>query len=96
MTISKKLVASGDQFELIKLCYALNQDKFKSEFGKVQIKIDSEDDLQNLANLAKSKLDVSGKLKDESGNPIVFDTMRIVNGMSGYTEQEKQLINLVD
>ena len=87
MTISKQGVANGDPFELIKLSYALNKKKFTEAFDKVKIKINSEEDLRGLADMAIAKLDVSGAIKDGEVI-IVFDTMRIVDGLKDYLDEE--------
>lgn len=97
MEISKKGVANGDPFELIKLSYSLNKEKFKDAFGKVKVKIESDKDLENLSKLYISKLDISGKIKSDDG-VIMFDTMRIIDSMKGYTTEEIKSIQplLVD
>jgi len=97
MTISKKGVANGDPLELIRLCYALNKQRFVNEFDKVKIQIVGEKDLESLAKLCNDKLDISGKIKD-GDIVIMFDTVRILDSMDGYTEQEKNSIQqyLVD
>lgn len=97
MTISKQGVANGDPFELIKLAFALNKEKLKEAFDKVKIKVETNEDLKLLSDFVKSKLDVSGKLKD-GDKVIMFDTMRILDGMGDYSEQEKESVKqyLVD
>lgn len=87
MTISKKGVANGDPLELLKLAYALNQEKLKSEFNKIGLQILSDEDLSTLADIVNKKLDVSGNIKS-GDNVIMFDTLRILDGIK-YTQQEK-------
>jgi len=91
MTISKKGVAIGDPLELIKLSYFLNKEKFISGFDKVSIKVGSELDLNGLAEIVKNKIDVGGKIKDKSGNVIMFDTMRILDSIK-YSKEEKDAV----
>lgn len=93
MTISRKGLANGETLELIKLSYALNKEKFVKEFDKVKVKIESVADLDLLSNIVKAKLDISGRMKDKvTGNVIMFDTMKIIDGLGKYTKEEKDAV----
>lgn len=90
MTISKSGLQSGNPLELLKFAWLLNSEKLKAAFLKVRVGIDTDDDLIDLAKISVSKADVSGAIKDENNNPIMFDVVRIVTGLKDYTQQEKQ------
>lgn len=90
MTISKSGLQSGNPLELLKFAWLLNEQKLKDAFLKVRVGIDTDDDLIDLAKLSVNKADIRGLIKDENNNPIMFDVVRIVSGLSGYTQQEKQ------
>lgn len=89
MTISKSGLQSGNPLELLKFAWLINEQKLKDAFLKVRVGIDTDDDLIDLAKLSISKADVNGLIKDENQNPIMFDVVRIVSNLSGYTEEEK-------
>lgn len=99
ITISKKGVASGDPLELIKLCYVLNKYRFVKEFDKVKIKINCDDEdtisksLISLCEICKAKVDIGGKIKF-NGQPLMFDTMKIVESINNrtYSLEEKNSI----
>lgn len=91
MTISKKGLDEGNPLDCLKLCYLINPDKFKEEFAKVGIDIVNENDLPILEKIVANKVDVTGQLKDENGNPVMFDTMAIIYNIP-FTEEEKNKI----
>lgn len=90
MTISKSGLQSGNPLELLKFAWLLNEQKLKDAFLKVRVGIDVDDDLIDLAKLHANKADVNGAIKDENNNPIMFDVIRVVTSLDGYTKQEKE------
>lgn len=94
MTISKSGLQSGNPLELLKLAYILSQDKLCNEFEKVQVKIQNEEDLKSLAEICTKKYDVNGQLKDTNGNPLMFDTLRILDNIK-YTPEDQSKIESV-
>lgn len=86
MEISKSGLQSGNPLELLKLSWLLNSKKLQDMFDKVQVKI-NEDTLQAVALICENKIDVGGELKDDNGNPLMFDTISMLNNIQ-YTEQE--------
>lgn len=94
MTISKSGLQSGNPLELLKLAYILSSDKLQSEFKKVQVEIQNEEDLHSLSEICNKKYDVDGKLKDGNGNPLMFDTVRILDSIK-FSPEEQSKINSV-
>lgn len=90
--VSKKGLSNREPLQLIKLSYLLNKEKFTNEFDKVKVKVGSESELEDLANIAVSKLDISGRIKENSsGTVVMFDTMRILGNMT-WTKAEKESV----
>lgn len=89
MEISKEGLRSGNLIDLLKLSWAVNQQKLKDAFDKIDIKIECEKDLQMLADIHEKKIDVEGGIKDENDNPVMFDTSMILKTIE-FSEEEKQ------
>lgn len=95
MQISLSALQSGNALELLRVCYYLSPDKVVNEFKKVQVPIENEEDINSLAKISEQKFDVDGKLKDENGNPIMFDTIMVLNGIK-FTPEEKSKFNSIE
>lgn len=89
MEISKSGLQSGSMIDLLKLSWAINQQKLKDAFDRVEITIDCEKDLQTLADIHAKKIDVEGGIKDENNNPIMFDTKMVLNTIE-FSPEEKE------
>lgn len=70
-------------------CYHLNQDKFKKAFAAHGVAVNNEEDVASLIRLASSGADVRGEIKDSTGKPLVFNTMRIIDGIDMPLEEIK-------
>lgn len=88
--ISKSGLQSGDPLSLLKFAWLINPEKLKSAFLKANVEIENEADLILLSDISTKRIDVEGKIKDANNNPIMFDVVRIVTSLNGYTEEEKE------
>jgi len=95
MVISRKGLANNEPLELIKLAFILNKEKLKTEFAKLKTKVELEGDIKLLSDLATSKLDVSGRIKNGT-EVIVFNTMDVLNGIKYSPEERLAVINNKD
>lgn len=90
MTFSKSKLLAGDALELLRFNFALNCERLKSEFDKVDVEIIEDKDLIMLSELSKNKLDISGAVKDDNNNPVMFDVVKILTNFT-YSDEEKSL-----
>lgn len=81
---------SGNPISLLQFAWLINPEKLKQQFSKANVEIENEADLILLSDISKNKIDVEGKIKDVNNNPIMFDVVRIVTSLNGYTSEEKQ------
>ncbi len=81
LRIKRDSLAKQDIPSWFVFCYHLSPNIFKNKFRQYGVIINNEADLATLVRLAISGGDKSGVIKDEKGNPLVFDAVKIVNGI---------------
>lgn len=86
--LSRDLFLKNDVLTLLKFGWAVNKKALIDVFKKNGIDIESEKDLQGLADLHNTGKDKSGVLKDKNGNPMFFDVVAILASEKTATEEE--------
>lgn len=90
--INKQKLKDGDITSVLSFVYFISPEKLKKLFFRVGISIDNIQDVNALAEIAMKKLDVLGLLKNKDGNPVIFDTSKIVNNIF-FSETEVSKID---
>lgn len=85
---------NADMHELLRLAYLMDSESVKRAYQKVGVTVDSEDDLEALANLHYSRGDIAGVLKDSLGRPVRFSVEQTLANMRTPENFKEKLVNL--
>jgi hypothetical protein len=75
--------------EWLKFAFNVDRAEFTAAFAKIGLSVKTQEDLDGLAELHRTKGDVKGFIKNTKGKPIYFDVLKIVKNIN-ITKDELQ------
>ena len=90
INISTSKLQNDNPREWVRFLRQVNEERFRQHLLKYGVVIQSEADWNSLTDAINNQLDITGKLTNPQGKPIVISLVKV---MKGFPINKKQMLN---